>query len=937
MGSFRSKEDDVNRISISIFVTNFPVSFTAKDLFHSCKMYGHVVDSYIPAKRSKEGKRFGFVRFINVFNVDRLVESIRGGFQPAHMDAGSSDINRVKEFASLSNLKTALSNEGFCDINVRYIGELWVLLEFVLDKSKYLFRENVGAGSLGWIPDLMEEADKDDNSEEEYMEEMHTGGEEDTPKKNKNDLNANGDNVETHTGGVEDRINSGFKEVKAAESVCSGRFKQSEVPRKEGSFLSLMEEVVKVRQTMGYNMEGEVVLMGDFNEVRFKSDRFGSIFNAQGANDFNSFITNAGLEEVQIASFKEELRDLDALIDNGDIVNEVQSAFIAERQIMDDPFILNEIIQWCKLKKKQSLIFKVDFEKAFDSVRWDFLDDVLKNFSFRNKWCNRIQACLKSSRGSILVNGSPTDEFQFFKGLKQVNPLSLFLFILTMESLHLSFQRVINAGLFLGINLNHSITISHLFYADDAMFVGVHVEDAKVKHAASKLGCLTLKCPFTYLGTKVGGSMSWVEAWKDVVDKVNMKLSKWKMKALSIGESIRSRFFNGHEVGSNKASWVRWNHVLAAKDNGGLGVSSLYALNRGLLLKWVWRFFNQKDSLWAKVVRAIHGDDINKSKVNKLGAKLCWSNIMKEIRVLSNQGVKVLDYMRLKLGNREMAAFWADNWSDKGLLRDLFPRLYTLENDKLVSICSKLNEPHLDVSFRRTTRGGAEQVQFNALLDMISYINLVPMADRWVWTLENLEDFSVASIREKIDEKRLPIVCSKTRWVRYVPIKVNMLAWKIKIDALPTISRRGIDIQSITCPVCDNGVESLDHLFFRCCLARQISQKIATWWNVQQISQKIATWWNVQYVKVDSYEEWLAWLASFRLVANLKRLIEGVFYVSWWSIWTYRNKFLFDDKAPLKESIFDNMVSNSFHWCSSRCKTSFSWNEWLKNMYLLSL
>nr|GEX38858.1 RNA-directed DNA polymerase, eukaryota [Tanacetum cinerariifolium] len=191
---------------------------------------------------------------------------------------------------------------------------------------------------------------------------------------------------------------------------------------------------------------------------------------------------------------------------------------------------------------------------------------------------------------------------------------------------------------------------------------------------------------------------------------------------------------------------------------------------------------------------------------------------------------------------------------------------------------------------------------------MISSINLVPMADRWVWTLENSGDFSVASIREKIDEQRLHIVCSKTRWVRYVPIKVNALAWKIKIDALPTrqkISRRGIDIQSITCPICDNGVESLDHLFFRCCLARQISRKIATWWNVQ-------------YVEVDSYEEWLAWLASFRLAANLKRLIEGVFYVSWWSIWTYRNKLLFDDKAPLKESIFDNIVSNSFHWCSSR-------------------
>ncbi|GKF14783.1 nucleotide-binding alpha-beta plait domain-containing protein, partial [Tanacetum coccineum] len=76
MGSYRSKEDDVAKISTSIYVTNFPESFSAKDLFNSCKVYGHVVDSFIPSKRSKAGKRFGFVRFINVFSEERLVNNL---------------------------------------------------------------------------------------------------------------------------------------------------------------------------------------------------------------------------------------------------------------------------------------------------------------------------------------------------------------------------------------------------------------------------------------------------------------------------------------------------------------------------------------------------------------------------------------------------------------------------------------------------------------------------------------------------------------------------------------------------------------------------------------------------------------------------------------------------------------------------------------------
>ncbi|GKE21082.1 hypothetical protein Tco_1432594, partial [Tanacetum coccineum] len=74
-------------------------------------------------------------------------------------------------------------------------------------------------------------------------------------------------------------------------------------------------------------------------------------------------------------------------------------------------------------------------------------------------------------------------------------------------------------------------------------------------------------------------------------------------------ESIRSHFFNGHDPNSKRTSWVKWKNVLASKEKGGLGVSRLYALNRGLMFKWVWRFFTQNTSLWSRVIKAIHGED----------------------------------------------------------------------------------------------------------------------------------------------------------------------------------------------------------------------------------------------------------------------------------------------------------------------------------------
>ncbi|GKD90533.1 RNA-directed DNA polymerase, eukaryota, partial [Tanacetum coccineum] len=100
--------------------------------------------------------------------------------------------------------------------------------------------------------------------------------------------------------------------------------------------------------------------------------------------------------------------------------------------------------------------------------------------------------------------------------------------------------------------------------------------------------------------------------------------------------------------------------------------------------------------------------------------------------------------------------------------------------------------------------------------------------------------------RKLIDEFTLSEVSSSTRWIKAVPIKVNVLAWKIKLDNLPTrlnISRRGMDIDSILCPTCGKAVESTRHIFFTCQIARDILHLITSWWNIP-------------YMEVSSYEEW---------------------------------------------------------------------------------
>nr|GEV85517.1 RNA-directed DNA polymerase, eukaryota [Tanacetum cinerariifolium] len=132
------------------------------------------------------------------------------------------------------------------------------------------------------------------------------------------------------------------------------------------------------------------------------------------------------------------------------IVSNTQSAFVSERQILDGPFIINELLHWCKREHEKAMFFKVDFAKAYDSVRWDYLIDVLGAFWFGSKWCQWIRGTFCFAKASILVNGSPSNEFNFHCRLKQGDPLASLLFILVMESLYLSISRVAEARLFKG-------------------------------------------------------------------------------------------------------------------------------------------------------------------------------------------------------------------------------------------------------------------------------------------------------------------------------------------------------------------------------------------------------------------------------------------------------------------------------------------------------
>nr|GEY60300.1 RNA-directed DNA polymerase, eukaryota [Tanacetum cinerariifolium] len=134
--------------------------------------------------------------------------------------------------------------------------------------------------------------------------------------------------------------------------------------------------------------------------------------------------------------------------------------------------------------------------------------------------------------------------------------------------------------------------------------------------------------------------------------------------------------------------------------------------------------------------------------------------------------------------------------------------------------------------FKKIAKGGAEGVQMEAVSNLIDSLELVDDHDKWVWNLEGDGVFKVSSDRHFIDEGLCDMEGMHTRWIKTIPIKVNVFAWRLASNKLPTrfnMSSRGLEIPSMVCAICNVWVETSDHLFFSCSVASSIMAKVLGW------------------------------------------------------------------------------------------------------------
>jgi hypothetical protein len=174
------------------------------------------------------------------------------------------------------------------------------------------------------------------------------------------------------------------------------------------------------------------------------------------------------------------------------ISSKPQNAFVKGRQILDSVFIANECLD-NRVKSEDPVVFcKLEMEKAYDHVDWNFLLYLLRRCGFGEKWCLWIKQCILTARFSVLINGVPSGFFGSSHRVRQGDPLSPFLFVLVMATFSKMLGAFTSRGLISGFSVGSReqdrVIISHFLFADDTLvFCGANA--CQIRHIGALLVC----------------------------------------------------------------------------------------------------------------------------------------------------------------------------------------------------------------------------------------------------------------------------------------------------------------------------------------------------------------------------------------------------------------------------------------------------------------
>lgn len=258
------------------------------------------------------------------------------------------------------------------------------------------------------------------------------------------------------------------------------------------------------------------------------------------------------------------------------LISNTQSSFVPGRQITDNIVIMQEVLHTMKKKQgtKGYMAIKIDFEKAYDRLRWAFIRDTLLQMQIPYLLVNVIMQCISTASLQVLWNGEPTQPFYPSRGIRQGDPLSPYLFVMCMERLYQTIEEAIVNNKWRPIRASRNGSLlSNLFFADDiVLFAEADIDQANVINdcltrfclaSGQKISCSKSRVYFSsnvsneekaavsealniestndlgmYLGMPTLTSRVTKDTFQHLCEKIDRRLTGWKTKYLSLASRI---------------------------------------------------------------------------------------------------------------------------------------------------------------------------------------------------------------------------------------------------------------------------------------------------------------------------------------------------------------------------------------------------------------